>query len=479
MPVLAPYGFSAAQSRRSVNEYYIPASDTNAYAVGDVVRTNGNVFVGRLPDSRVSTGMLHAVKAASGQAVRGVVVGMVTGPTDTGIQSVPATKQRAYTLLVNDNPQTVWDIQADNAAPLSVMSGMYANYTVSAPTGSVSATRVSASSIGTTVRDLVIVEVLDNSGANSTLRVKFVQHELEAAGASPAISAALQAIVAGAGTFEVYAQPDATGTWANRPNGLVITIPTWASFLTISLGASGGSGGSGRRGASLSARSGGAGGQAGTAVRFRIPLRDSAGALLAATGTLTCAASPAGGAAQTVNDTDGNAGAVSTASSFVYNGVTYSANGGGSAAQGGGTTGVSPGSIPTSMFVTSAPTSTSVSAAVSTSFPNGITGPGSPGGSISTADAILTTAGSQLSQAGGATLTATVASTDGSGYQRGDIMAGVGGAGGASNSAANAGNGGNGIYGSGGGGGGASLNGFNSGAGGRGGAGWAILQWGL
>ena len=199
MSTLAPFGFQAGQSRRSVNEYYVPASDTSAYAVGDPVKTNGNVFVGRLPDSRQSNGMLHVGKAASGNAVRGVVVGVVAGPGDNSAQSVPAVKQRAYTLLVNDNPQALWDVQANNTAALSAMGGMYASYTVGGPLGSVSSTVVDASSIGTDVGDLLIAEVLTNTGANSLLRVAFVQHEMAAAGGSPQIGASIQSLVSGAG----------------------------------------------------------------------------------------------------------------------------------------------------------------------------------------------------------------------------------------------------------------------------------------
>lgn len=199
MAQLAPFGFQAGQSRRSINEYYVSASDTSTLAVGDPVRTDGNVFVGRLPDSRVSHGMLHVTKAASGQAVRGVVVGIVAGPDANNLQSLPATKTRPYCVLVNDNPQALWDVQANNAVPLSAMAGMYASYAVGAPLGSVSSTVVDSSSIGATVNDLLIAEVLRNDGANSLLRVAFVQHEMAAAGGSPQIGAQIQSLVSGAG----------------------------------------------------------------------------------------------------------------------------------------------------------------------------------------------------------------------------------------------------------------------------------------
>lgn len=227
MAILAPFGFQSGQSRRSVNEYYVPASDTAVYAVGDVVKTNGNVFTGRLPDSRVANAMLHVTKAVSGDAIRGVIVGIVAGPDDNSLQSLPATKRRAYCLLVNDNPQALWDVQADNTAILSVMGGMYANYTVGAPSGSVSSTRVASSTIGTTVRDLLIVEVLKNDGANSLLRVAFVQHEMAAAGASPTIAAALQSLVSDARIT----------TWANR-SALVTLGLTSAFFTDVGVGGS-------------------------------------------------------------------------------------------------------------------------------------------------------------------------------------------------------------------------------------------------
>lgn len=196
MPALAPFGFQASNPRPTVNEYYVPASDTSAYAIGDPVRTNGNVFAGRLSDSRQSLGMLHVTKAAPGTAVRGVVVGIAPGPGDNSAQGVPATKARAYTLLINDSPQATWEVQADNTTLLTAMAGMYASYSTASPLGSVSSTRVLASSIRATSSDLLITEVVRNDGANSLLRVAFVQHEMLAGGSTPAQVALTQALVA-------------------------------------------------------------------------------------------------------------------------------------------------------------------------------------------------------------------------------------------------------------------------------------------
>lgn len=285
------------------------------------------------------------------------------------------------------------------------------------------------------------------------------------------------AIASAAGTMEVYAQPDASGVWADRPAGLVINVPTWARFLNLSLCSSGGAGGSGRRQAAGTARSGGGGGQPGVIVQIRIPLRDSAGALLAPTATLTCGASPAGGAAVTTDATDGNSAPPIQNSSFVFAGVSYSANSGGTPAFGGAAIAVNASSTPSFLYPNSASAFTSISGNVGKAFANGPIGPGAPGGSISSGNLLLTTGGMSMAQHGGVPFENIIAGADGFGQLRGSIFAAVGGAGGASSITAAAQAGGNGIYGSGGGGGGASGPGFDSGAGGRGGAGWAVLLW--
>ena len=287
----------------------------------------------------------------------------------------------------------------------------------------------------------------------------------------------IQALVSGAGTIEIYAQPDATGVWPARPNGLTINIPTWARFLTLGICTSGGGGGSGRRGAAGTARSGGAGGQSGIAAKFHIPLRDASGNFLATTGALTVGNST-GGAAVTTDDTNGNAGSIVATSSFIFAGTTYSTPGaGGAAAPGGTNASVNATAGVYGHFVIFSPIATNVATSLGTAFPGGIISAGVAGGSISVADALLTTAGSTLTQGGAGNLSVTAPGADGIGVRVGEIFSAVGAAGGASSISAPAQNGGNGIYGSGGGGGGASLNGFASGAGGRGGAGWAILIW--
>ena len=176
MTTFAPSGFSLAKRPPSHNEYYVPASDSNTYAVGDPIATDGSFFVGRLPDSRVVQGMPHATAAVSGGRIRGVVVGVVPGPGGAEGSVVPAIKSRPYVLLVDDSPLTTFSIQADNTLPITA-GGMYANFTVSAPQGSVSGFRLDGTSLNTSTGDLLIQRIEENTGANSRALVTFVLRE--------------------------------------------------------------------------------------------------------------------------------------------------------------------------------------------------------------------------------------------------------------------------------------------------------------
>jgi hypothetical protein len=135
----------------------------------------------------VRSGMLHVAKAASGHAVRGVDGRHRRRPwRQHRAQSLPATKHTRRTLvLVNDNPQSaVGRPSRQHAAALGVMAGVYASFTRWPPRAWQRQLHPSwtPTSIGATVGDLLIAEVLRNDGANSLLRVAFVQHELAGTG---------------------------------------------------------------------------------------------------------------------------------------------------------------------------------------------------------------------------------------------------------------------------------------------------------
>lgn len=273
-----------------------------------------------------------------------------------------------------------------------------------------------------------------------------------ASGISDLVARASQQIFTAAGTFP-------------------ITPPAGATMMFLTLCGGGGGGGSGRRGAAASARSGGSGGGAPGLVRLMVPQEDWTGAL-----EIFIGAGGAGGAAVTVNDTNGNAGLAGGASVLRISGQTYVKANPGNPGVGGTNAAVA--ASPQAYWDTPAQGSslTNVTANLSQQYATGANSPGCSGGSISTADAVL---GFQTpaAQPGYTPTLPSVSGAAGVGDRRGTVFFSTGGVGGAAATTVNAGTGGAGIYGSGGGGGGASLNGFNSGAGGRGGDGYAIVVW--
>lgn len=194
----APRGFVPSRYRDgspwngATNMYYIPQADTNQYNVGDVVLT---AAVGA-----DANGIPAVTKNTTGTGViRGVVVGcLVAAPNlpsivginlDLTIQNIPATKTKAYYVLVMDDPSVICQIQDDgittgNLVPASV--GLNASFTVTNPTAPQqnSATVLLSSSFATTaaltVKLLGLTQIPNNAfGAFATWDVMFNQHEFQ------------------------------------------------------------------------------------------------------------------------------------------------------------------------------------------------------------------------------------------------------------------------------------------------------------
>jgi hypothetical protein len=100
------------------NEYYIPSTDTNAYAIGDPVAT----ATGAADANGVSAVILAT--AGSGNAVRGVIVsmgglkdgGFMGDPTNLNTTIIPATKTQAYYVMVVDDPMVLFAIQCNSGS---------------------------------------------------------------------------------------------------------------------------------------------------------------------------------------------------------------------------------------------------------------------------------------------------------------------------------------------------------------------------
>ena len=169
------------------NLYHIPAGDTSAYYIGDVVKSAANSDANGVPD---------VAKAAGTDTLRGVIVGVLPSqPYGTSLQGatldlantfIPATKTRDYYVMVVDDPETIFEVQGDATATnqIAANSNKNASLTVTAPTapGQWSNTVINSSTIATTntlnIRLVGLVQKPNNAfGAYARWLVKINLHE--------------------------------------------------------------------------------------------------------------------------------------------------------------------------------------------------------------------------------------------------------------------------------------------------------------
>lgn len=168
------------------NMYCIPSSDGNQFNVGDAVKTVAGGDANGIP---------NVTKAAGTDAVRGVIIGVLpagyNNPSlvgvnlDLTVQNIPATKTKAYYVLVADDPEILFEIQDDGLSALTATScNKNASFTVANPTspGQNSASVLSTASIGTVntlnLKLVGLVQKPDNAfGVYAKWLVKFNLHE--------------------------------------------------------------------------------------------------------------------------------------------------------------------------------------------------------------------------------------------------------------------------------------------------------------
>lgn len=124
---------SGADWNGQARKYYIPASDLNAYYVGDLVESLAGASDGRV-QNEISVGVPRVTKCAAGATPRGAIVGIGTDVVDLSISSIPATKLRSYFVFVADDPQLIFAVQGDNTTTLAnTCIGQFADFTVAVP----------------------------------------------------------------------------------------------------------------------------------------------------------------------------------------------------------------------------------------------------------------------------------------------------------------------------------------------------------
>lgn len=112
---LQPVGLlSASPWNAKGHVYCIPSTDGNAFAVGDPVVLAGSADANGIPTITLAT-------AGAGNAVLGSLLSPAGGSaygTEYGIPAespvvIPASKTRAYYVLVSDDPATIYEAQED------------------------------------------------------------------------------------------------------------------------------------------------------------------------------------------------------------------------------------------------------------------------------------------------------------------------------------------------------------------------------
>ncbi len=158
-----------------VNTYFIPASDGTAVFIGDAVKSGGSADADGVPT---------VIQAAAGDTIRGVVVGIVPETSESLMYRAAST---ARYVLVNDDPDTVFEIQEDSVGGALAAANVGQNADLIVAAGDTASARSgmeldSSSAAGTTaqLRILGLAKRADNEiGDNAKWLVSINEHELK------------------------------------------------------------------------------------------------------------------------------------------------------------------------------------------------------------------------------------------------------------------------------------------------------------
>jgi len=168
------------------NIYFTPSTDGTAIYVGDVVKLAG---------SADSVGTPTVTLAAAGDAVVGIVVGIVntkvdpvTGKLSSGSISLDTPQYRVAStntyLLVADSSDVIFEVESSNGTPAATEVGLNINHAIGTPsatTGTSGATidfGTDATTAALTFKILGFVNRPDNEiGASAKMHVKINNHQ--------------------------------------------------------------------------------------------------------------------------------------------------------------------------------------------------------------------------------------------------------------------------------------------------------------
>lgn len=183
---------NASSYNGASNLYCIPSTDGSMFSVGDAVKSVAGGDANGIPNVQKATGT---------DAVRGVIVGVLpagmNNPSLVGVnldltqQNIPATKTKAYYVLVADDPDLLFEVMDDGLSALTATScNKNASFTVANPTSPAqnSASVLATGTVGTVnTLNLKLIGLVQRPGnvygANALWLVKWNLHEF----ASPTV----------------------------------------------------------------------------------------------------------------------------------------------------------------------------------------------------------------------------------------------------------------------------------------------------
>lgn len=192
---LRPVGHPLGLSKAQIRTYYVPASYGTALFPGDPVVKTGTSNTAEVSAPGVGTvpigTMAEVNKATAGDdnPITGVIVGVAASPDALGRRYLPAST--GGVVFVNDDPQTEYEIQADEdivAADIGLNAALVYTNAGDTNTGQ-SGAELDSSTVATTatlqLRIINVVPKTDNeAGSNFTkVRVRINRHSEITAGA--------------------------------------------------------------------------------------------------------------------------------------------------------------------------------------------------------------------------------------------------------------------------------------------------------
>lgn len=150
---LSPVGYlNGSPWNEKGHVYCIPSTDGNAFAVGDPMVLAGSADANGVPTATLATGgvgnaLLGALVSSAGALVYGGAYGV---PAESPVV-IPATKTRAYYVLIADDPNIIWEGQEDGVGGTIAAASVGLNVDLIAGTnnGYISGWLIDSSTVGT------------------------------------------------------------------------------------------------------------------------------------------------------------------------------------------------------------------------------------------------------------------------------------------------------------------------------------------